>query len=74
MTYIRQSGFRIPLDTLMTCSHSFFESEIAKHLSIRILKKTTENVHKLSYLDIEITILNSHFHSTVFDKQESFNF
>ena len=31
-------------------------------------------VRRISTLDIEITILNSHFHSKVFDKQESFNF
>ena len=52
-----------------------FESEIYSIYPPQLeLKKTTENDNKLSYLDLELSIVDSTFRTAVFDKRDGFNF
>ena len=38
------------------------------------LKKTSESPTALSYLDIEVTILNEKYCTAIYDKRDDFNF
>jgi hypothetical protein len=60
---------------LLALNNPSFESEIASiYPAELVLKKTTENITMVSYLDIGISMLNSPFHTKIYDKRESFNF
>ena len=53
-------------------NNPIFEKEIGNIYPPQLeLKKTTE---KLSYLDLELSIVDSMFRAAVFDKQDGFNF
>ena len=52
-----------------------FENEIGNIYPPQLeLKKTTENEGRLSYLDLELSIVDSMFRTAVFDKRDGFNF
>ena len=63
------------IDDLLTLNNSMFDEEILNIYPPELtLKKTTESVTKVSYLDISISICNGRYSTEVYDKRDSFNF
>ena len=63
------------IDDLLTLNNPNFVDEIKNIYPTQLeLKKTTETDSKLSYLDLEINILDGKFTTTVYDKRDGFNF
>ena len=63
------------IDDLLTLNNTKFQEEITNiYPSELILKKTTESIHQLSYLDICIQIKNYQYFTSVYDKRDSFGF
>ena len=63
------------IDDLLAVNNPNFENEIGNIYPPQLeLKKTTENEGRLSYLDLELSILDSMFRTAVFDKRDGFNF
>ena len=63
------------IDDLLTLNNPNFVDEIKNIYPTQLeLKKTTETDSKLSYLDLEINIVDSRFTTTVYDKRDGFNF
>ena len=63
------------IDDLLTLNNALFHSAI-KHIypDELTLKKTSESPVTLSYLDIQITIVNGKYSTAVYDKRDSFSF
>ena len=63
------------IDDLLVLNNPSFEDAIKNIYPTELhLKKTTENVTALSYLDILITIENGKYTTTLYDKRDSFQF
>ena len=63
------------IDDLLVLNNPSFEDAIKDIYPTELqLKKTTENVTALSYLDILITIENGKYTTTLYDKRDSFQF
>ena len=63
------------IDDLLVLNNLSFEDAIKDIYPTELqLKKTTENVTALSYLDILITIENGKYTTTLYDKRDSFQF
>ena len=63
------------IDDLLALNNMYFAEEIPNiYPAELVLKKTTESLAVVSYLDISITIGNNKFWTSVFDKRDSFNF
>ena len=63
------------IDDLLTLNNPMFESEITNIYPHQLqLKKTTESIDMLSYLDVCIKIKNKAFCTSVYDKRDNFNF
>ena len=63
------------IDDLLTLNNTRFENEIRNiYPPELVLKKTTERVEHLSYLDIAISITNGKYVTTLYDKRDAFNF
>ena len=62
-------------DDLLTLNNPSFENTINDiYPPELVLKKTTENNGRVSYLDVGILIKDGHFTTTIYDKRDSFNF
>ena len=63
------------IDDLLTLNNTSFHSAIDDIYPEELkLKKTSESSIALSYLDIQITIVNGKYFTAVYDKWDSFNF
>ena len=63
------------IDDLLTLNNTSFHSAIDDIYPEELkLKKTSESSIALSYLDIQITIVNGKYSTAVYDKWDSFNF
>ena len=63
------------IDDLLTLNNPNFEQEISKIYPPQLqLKRTTETDSRLSYLDLEVNIVDKKFSTAVFDKRDGFNF
>ena len=63
------------IDDLLTLNNTDFSKEMPNIYPIElILKKTTESVDMVSYLDVSIHISSGKFVTDVFDKRDNFNF
>jgi hypothetical protein len=63
------------IDDLLTLNNPSFENTINDiYPPELVLKKTTENNGRVSYLDVGILIKDGHFTTTIYDKRDSFNF
>ena len=63
------------IDNLLSLNNTGFYQEIPNIYPPQlILKKTTETVDRLSYLHIQIDIINQKFRTTLYDKRNNFNF
>ena len=63
------------IDDLLTLNNPLFEAEIPKIYPPELeLKKTTEAIDRLSYLDLYIDIIDHQFITSVYDKRDSFKF
>ena len=63
------------IDDLLTLNNTSFNSAIDDIYPEELtLKKTSESSTALSYLDIQITIVNGKYSTAVYDKQDNFNF
>ena len=63
------------IDDLLVLNNPSFEDAIKDIYPTELqLKKTTENVTALSYLDIPITLENGKYSTTLYDKRDSFQF
>ena len=63
------------IDDLLTINNPKFEEEIKNIYPPQLeLKKTTETNSRLSYLDLELNIVDGRFTTAVFDKRDGFNF
>ena len=63
------------IDDLLTLNNTSFHSAIDDIYPEELkLKKTSESSIALSYLDIQITIVNGKYSTAVYDKRDSFNF
>ena len=60
------------IDDLLTMNNTRFQEEIPNIYPV--LKRTTESLCELSYLDICIRIIDHKFTTKVFDKRDSFGF
>ena len=66
---------RYNIDDLLTLNNDMFHSAIVDiHPNGLKLKKTTESSMTLSYLDIEIGIVNRKYSTEVYEKRDDFNF
>ena len=60
------------IDDLLALNNMYFAEEIPNiYPAELVLKKTTESLAVVSYLDISITISNNKFWTSVFDKRDS---
>ena len=60
---------------LLTLDNPLFEAEIPNIYPPELeLKKTTEAIDRLSYLDLYIDIIDHQFITSVYDKRDSFKF
>ena len=60
---------------MLCLNNPSFESEISNIYPEQLkLKRTTEAIDRLSYLDLELSIRDKKFSSDVFDKRDAFNF
>ena len=63
------------IDDLLSLNNTGFNQEIPNIYPPQlILKKTTETVDRLSYLHIQIDIINQKFRTTLYVKRDHFNF
>jgi hypothetical protein len=63
------------IDDLLTLNNTLFHSAIEDIYPVELtLKKTSESSTSLSYLDIQITMLNGKYSTAVYDKRDDFNF
>ena len=63
------------IDDLLTLNNTLFHSAIEDIYPVQLkLKKTSESSTTLSYLDIQITIVNGKYSTAVYDKKDDFNF
>ena len=63
------------IDDLLTLNNTLFHSAIDDiYLSELQLKKTSESPTALSYLDIEVNIVDGKYSTTIYDKRDDFNF
>ena len=63
------------IDDLLTLNNTSFHSAIDDIYPEELtLKKTSESSTALSYLDIQITIVNGKYSTAVYDKRDNFNF
>ena len=63
------------IDDLLSFNNTVFDQEIPNIYPPQlILKKTTETVDRLSYLQIQIDIINQKFMTTLYVKRDNFNF
>ena len=63
------------IDDLLTLNNTRFQEEIPNIYPVElVLKRTTESLCELSYLDICIRIIDHKFTTKVFDKRDSFGF
>lgn len=63
------------IDDLLSLNNPGFEDEISNIYPPQLkLKRTTEAIDRLSYLDLDLSIRNETFSSDVFDKRDAFNF
>ena len=63
------------IDDLLTLNNTLFHSAIEDIYPVQLkLKKTSESSTTLSYLDIQITIVNGKYSTAVYDKRDYFNF
>ena len=63
------------IDDLLTLNNTLFHSAIEDIYPVQLkLKKTSESSTTLSYLDIQITIVNGKYSTAVYDKRNYFNF
>ena len=63
------------IDDLLTLNNPNFEQEISNIYPPQLeLKRTTETDSRLSYLDLELNIVEKKFSTAVFDKRDGFNF
>ena len=63
------------IDDLLTLNNTRFQEEIPNiYPAELVLKRTTESLCELSYLDICIRIIDHKFTTKVFDKRDSFGF
>ena len=63
------------IDDLLTLNNPTFEKEIKNIYPPQLeLKKTTETDSRLSYLDLEVNIVDGKFTTAVYDKRDGFSF
>ena len=63
------------IDDLLTLNNPNFEQEISNIYPPQLeLKRTTETDSRLSYLDLELNIVEKKFSTAVFDERDGFNF
>ena len=63
------------IDDLLTLNNPTFEKEIKNIYPPQLeLKKTTETDSRLSYLDLEVNIVEGKFTTAVYDKRDGFSF
>ena len=63
------------IDDLLTLNNPTFKEAIRNIYPPQLeLKRTTETESRLSYLDIELTIVDRKFTTAVFDKRDRFDF
>ena len=63
------------IDDLLTLNNPTFEKEIKNIYPPQLeLKNTTETDSRLSYLDLEVNIVEGKFTTAVFDKRDGFSF
>ena len=63
------------IDDLLTLNNASFHSAIDDIYPVELkLKKTSESSTALSYLDIQIAIVNGKYSTAVYDKRDNFDF
>ena len=63
------------IDDLLTLNNTAFDKEIPNiYPKELLLKRTTEEHNRLSYLDLQITIDNRKYITTLYDKRDAFGF
>ena len=63
------------IDDLLTLNNPLFQSAIEDIYPDELkLKKTSESSTALSYLDIQVTIVNGKYSTAVYDKRDYFSF
>ena len=62
------------IDDLLTLNNDEFEHEISNIYPTELELKKTTSATRLSYLDIEITIADKKYSTTVYDKRDDFKF
>ena len=63
------------IDDLLTLNNPSFEVEITNIYPPELsFKKTTESANVVSYLDVNITISEKRYVTTIYDKRDAFNF
>ena len=60
---------------MLTLNNTAFDKEIPNiYPKELLLKRTTEEHNRLSYLDLQITIDNGKYITTLYDKRDAFGF